>query len=401
MIINAGLLIDFGNSVTRVSLLASGKRFRFNMSNKFAELPGGYQVNNRYSSGNSTIFHCKGVFYANGQIVDREFSHTELRPSALKPKTDQLSTELTIHLAIIKSLNILSQANNTTVDNIDVTFNVSALLPPIDHEMHEERLVELFRSIEEVQCFIPWNFKAKVRIADDVNIQSEAVAAFFGACYTEEGGQENPDNQGKSADNGDVLVYDNGKHMNLVEVENNRKFFEGYVLVIDIGAGTTDIALFKDMELIESSKDTFNKGGNTVKSLMSAEIRKQFGYMPEASMMEDIMRTGQLAEGSTYHDIREIVTKAKRQYSSATMEHLQQYLERMSVALPIVKGLLVAGGGSLATVNPEGEEVSPPMAEVLVEQLKTLAPRLEAMDTEGKNLRELNIDGLGIIHKYS
>lgn len=401
MIIKAGLLIDFGNSNTRVVLLSGGKKYRFNMSNRFAELPPGYQVSNTYANGKSTIFQFKGAYYANGQIVEREFAGSQLRPTSLEPKSEQLPTELTIHLAIIKSLVILSQANRTPLEALDVTFTVSALLPPIDHETNEEALVKKFQSVTEVTSMIPQRFTKEVKIDPEVNIYSEAVAAFFGAFYKEEGAVENPQNEGKSVENGDVLVLDAGSHISLVEVENNKKFGEGYVLILDIGAGTTDIALFLDMELIENSKDTFNRGGNTVQSFISNEIRKRYRFAPTPPMLEEIVRTGKLKEGSIQHDVSDIVTKAKEQYSKAMMEDIRQYLERMSIALPIVKGLLVVGGGALATTDEFGNELSPPMSKVLIQYLQTLAPHLEALDTEDKNLRELNIEGLYIIHKHS
>lgn len=401
MIVKAGLLIDFGNSSTRVILLSGNKKYRYDMSNRFAELPSGYQINNKYINGKSSVLLTNGAYFANGELAEREFSGKELRPSSLQSKTEQLTTELTIHLAIIKALNILTQTYNVPVDALDVTFTVSALLPPLDHEVNEERLADMFRKVTEVSSLVPFGMTKTVKIEEEVSVHSEAVAAFFGAFYQEDGVVENPQNEGKSVDNGDVLVLDNGKHIVLSEVENNKKFMQGYVLVLDIGAGTTDIALFSNMELIESSKDTFNRGGNTVKSIVSNEIRKRYGYAPTQQMMEDVIRSGKLAESGEFHDVSDIVTSAKEQYSQATMEDIRQYLERMSVALPIVKGLLVAGGGALATVDEHGNELSPSMSKVLIQYLKTLAPRLEALDTEGKNLRELNINGLCTIHKYS
>lgn len=401
MLVKAGLLIDFGNSESRVTLIAGHRVYRFNLSNRFALLPPGYTINNKYANGKSTVFQTDSAYYANGQIVEMEFSTVELRPSALQSKTEQITTELTINLAIIKSLAILSQVYHTAIDQIDVSFKVSALLPPLDHEVNEERLAEMFRKVESVSALMPYAIENKaIKIEEEIGIYSEAVAAFFGAYYKEEGMNYNPDNEGKSTENGDILVYDNGKHVTLVEVENNKKFEEGYVLVLDIGAGTTDVALFLNMELIESSKDTFNRGGNTVSSLVFNEIRKKYRFAPPQKDMEKIIKTGQLAEGSITHDVSAIVTKAKNEYSSATTSDIRQYLERMAVALPVVKGLLVAGGGALPSMY-EGKVVSPSMAEVLVGYLKQLAPRIEALDTEGKNLRELNIDGLGTIHKYS
>lgn len=401
MIVKAGLLIDFGNSDTRVIVISGSKNIRFNMSNKFAELPSGYKVPNKYANDKTTILKVNNTYFANGAIVEREFTGFELRPSALQSKTEQLVTDLTINLAIAKAMMVLAQAYNVTVEKLDVTFSISALLPPLDHEMNEQKLIEKLQAMNNVSTLLPQGMEVNFKVAE-VNIHPEAVAAFFGAFYREEGVKHNPNNEGKDLYNGDVLVRDNGQHINLVEVESNRTFMDGYVLVLDIGAGTTDVALFLDMELVESSKDTFKRGGNTVQSIVGQEIRKRFGYAPMT--MEQVIQEGLLPEGNTFHDVSELVTIAKEQYSKAMMEDIRQYLERMTVPMPLVKGLLVAGGGSLPSKRFDGEKdvvVSPAMSEVLMGYLKTLAPRLEAMDTTDKNLRDLNIEGLNIIHKYS
>lgn len=397
--LTAGLLIDFGNSNTRVIVVSGAKTYRFNLSNKFAELPQGYNVNKKYNTEKTTIFAYNNSYFANGQIVEREFTGVEIRPSALQPKTHQLVTDLTINLAIIKALTVLAQANNLPVTQLDVTFNVSALLPPLDHEMNEKKFEDKFRAMNNVTTLVPLQMQVAFKV-DEVKISSEAVSAFFGAFYTEEGAQPQPINEGKSLANGDVIVRDNGQHIELQEVEGNAPFMSGYILILDIGAGTSDVAIFRDMELIEKSKETFKLGGNTVESMVRQEIRKHFGYSPTPLAMKRVIAEGTLEEGTTEHDVAHIVTNAKAAYSKSLMEELTQYLERAMIDMPVIKGLLVAGGGSLPSIR-NGEVVSPAMAEVLIQYLKTLAPRLEPLDVAGKDLRDLNIEGLLFIHKYS
>jgi hypothetical protein len=433
MIVKAGLLVDFGNSGTRVYLLTGAHAFRFNMSNKYVDLPAGYKVNSKYANEKSTVFEFNGQYFANGLLVEREFIGKEIRPSALQSKTEQLVTDLTLNLAIIKALNLLALAHNTPVAALDITFNVSVLLPPLDHEVNESKMVDLINKQNHAKTLLPVQIDAKFKIGDVV-VHSEAVSAFFGAFYREDGLKVLPQNEGKSLRKGDVLVRDNGNHVSLVDVEKNLKFATGYTLVLDIGAGTTDVALFLDMELVENSKDTFTRGGNTVESVVRNEIKKKFGFVP--TNLQRVIAEGILVEGNEEHDVKEIVTLAKEMYSRTTKEDITQYLERMSISMQLVKGLLVAGGGSLATkrfidaegnfvmvlepVNPtdapkisiKGQvyndsevpynevEVSPAMSEVLMNFLKELAPRMEVLDTEGKDLRGLNIEGLLFLHKY-
>lgn len=390
MIVNAGLLIDFGNSETRVVVISGNKSFKYNMSNKFAELPAGYRIPTKYVNEKSNIFGIDGSYYANGYIVEREFARVEVRPSALQSKVDQLVTELTINLAVIKALSVLSQAYNVAPSSLDVTFNISALLPPLDHEVNEQRLLDKIKSINNVTTLVPAQFQTQFKVGD-VMVNSEAVAAFFGAFYREVGGAQ-------PTYNGEVLVRDSSQAVELVEVEENKKFMNGYVLVLDIGAGTTDVALFKDMELIERSKDTFKLGGNTVASIISNDLKKRYGFTP--NNMKRVITEGLLEEGSEVHPVEDIVTAAKDHYSKSLMEEIRQYLERIMVDMPVIKGLLVAGGGALPSIR-DGQEVSPAMARVLMGYLNTLAPKMEPLNTEGKDLRDLNIDGLMFIHKYA
>jgi len=76
------------------------------------------------------------------------------------------------------------------------------------------------------------------------------------------------------------------------------------------------------------------------------------------------------------------------------------YLERMTISLKEVKGVLVVGGGSLPTIR-ENQVVSPAMSEVLIKYLQNLAPNLKVMSTSNINPRLLNIEGLKFIHKYA
>jgi len=425
MIVKAGLLVDLGNSETRVVVLSGKYAYSFNMSNVFAQLPGGYRVPKSYGNDKSTIFEINGIYFANGLIVEREFAGSGMRPSALQSKASQLVTDLSLSLAVIKSMNILARAYNLLPSNLDVTFNVSVLLPPLDHEVNEEQMIERVRNLRPVSTLIPTPMQYNFKIGE-VGVYSEAVAALFGAFFKEEGIRELPESMIEPFLREGVTVRDNGEHLQLVEVEENRKFATGYTLVLDIGAGTTDVALFKDMELVERSKETFKRGGNTVASIVLNEIKKKFGFTP--SDLSRVISTGILDEGDYKHDVSDIVTMAKEIYSKQTQMDLIPYLERMSLDMPVVKGLLVAGGGSLPSVRkvawveqteqgvqygPEVTEaeiragaeykevvVSPAMSDVLVGFLKELAPRIEVLNTQGKDLRRLNIEGLVYLHKY-
>lgn len=390
MNVSAGLLIDFGNSGTRVALMLGDKTFVFSLSNRFAKLPSGYEVNTKYANEKSSIFKYGDDYYANGQLVVREFKTQEIRPSSLESKTTQLPTDLTITLAILRAYHIITNQHKVTADKLDVVFNISCLLPPLDHDKNQDAMEMKIRQFNKVTSLIPLQGEFSFTVGN-VNVFSEAVSAFFGAFYHE------ADSKPPVLE-GNMLVLDNSAEVRLKEVERNLKFSQGYVFVLDIGAGTTDVALFEDMELVENSKDTFNKGGNTVESSIRNDLRREYGFAPPS--LAKVMQEGNLEEGGTVHDVTKIVTAAKTAYSNSLMEDIKQYFERSPVPVRMIKGLLVVGGGALPSVRND-QIVSPSMATVLMEYLQQLAPYIEVVNVDGKDLRSLNIEGLLYMHKYA
>jgi hypothetical protein len=189
-----------------------------------------------------------------------------------------------------------------------------------------------------------------------------------------------------------------------VEYVTSMKYIHDYLSedkntkILDIGAGTTDIVMIRDTELVLDSKDTFNIGGNTVEAQLKKLIRLKYGYAP--TDISSVVESGYLMDGSAQHDVSELVTSAKDTYSKMLMTHIRSYLERMMIGMREVKGILVAGGGSLPSTR-DGKVVSPAMSEVLIEYFKELSPNISLMNTDGKNPRLLNIQGLQYIHKYS
>lgn len=372
MKVRAGLLIDFGNSETRVTLVGNNNSKTFVLSNRFAVLPSGYVIPAEYKNNKSNILCVSNCYYANGHLADREFQGELIRPSALQRKSEQLVTEVSLNLAVIKAVSELAAGSGITVSELEPTFDVSVLLPPMEHDTSVDAMRTLIKNVKSVNSFLPEQFECAVTIGD-VKVLSEGVTAFFGVYYKEENDE-------------------------LVEVEENSKYGDGHILILDIGAGTTDVVMIKDLELVLDSKDTFNLGGNMVEGELKKLIRKNYGFTPND--VSNVVATGQLIDGASYVDVADLVTKAKDTYSKRLLENIKTYLERMSMSMREVKSVLVIGGGSLPSVR-DGVVVSPAMSDVLVNYLKELSPNISMMNIGDKNPRMLNIEGLQFIHKYS
>lgn len=372
MKIKAGLLIDLGNSETRMKLLVGGNEKNITLSNRFVELPAQYTIPKEYQNNKTSIICVKGSYYAHGALAEREFSDKLIRPSSVEYKTEQLVTELSLTMVFLNAFIHLSEARGLPISELDVSFNVSILLPPLEHDVATKEMKEIVKSVRYIKSLLPLDIEKEV-VVENVNVLPEGVTAFMGVYYGE----------------------DNG---NLVEVEENQEYSTGYVLVLDIGAGTTDVVLIRDTELVLNSKDSFNKGGNTVESNLRTEIRRKYKYAPQN--MTEVVSTGLLQEGTVVHDVADLVTLSKEAYSKILIPDLMGYLERMSISLKEVKAVLVVGGGSLPSIR-EGKVVSPAMSDVLIKYLKNLAPNLQVMSTSTLSPRMLNIEGLKFIHKYA
>ncbi len=372
MKVRIGVLVDFGNSETRMSLMVKDKVVTTVLSNKFAALPNGYGVSEEYKNDKSTVLCVNNMYYANGALADREFEGQIVRPSAVQGKSVQIVTELSLHLVLLTAIKQLALASGKDIKEIEPVVDISVLLPPIEHDMRVEQMEALVRGVKSVTSFLPNDFTAPIKI-DKVKILPEGVAAFFGVYYKEE------DNE-------------------LVESEENLDYGEGNVIIFDIGAGTTDIVMIKDTELVLNSKETLSIGGNTVESNLKNLIRLHYGFTPNS--VTDVVETGWLQDGSKKHDVAHLVTEAKEVYTKSLSKSIVEYLERVAISMREVKGILVVGGGSVPTVR-DGVVVSPAMSEVLTKYLQTLSPNIGQMSTCGKNPRMLNIEGLQYIHKYA
>lgn len=372
MKIKADIILDLGNSETRMSLLLGKQRKDTILSNRFAALPAKYQIPKEYMNAKTTILMVKGAYYAHGYLAEREFGDKLVRPTAVEEKTDQLVTELTMNLVFITALKQLAEGKGVPVSELKVSFNVSVLLPPLEHDINEGKLMELIKSFNSINSLMPVEMNNKFDI-DKVQVLPEGVAAFFGVFYNE---------------------IDEA----LVEVPENIKYSTGYVLILDIGAGTTDVVLIKDTELVLNSKETYKKGGNTVESNLKSVIKRKYGFVPQD--ITNVVSSGILEEGMMQHNVADLLTESKDAYAKMLMMDLREYLERMSISMKEIKGVLVVGGGSLPTIREE-KIISPAMSEILLNYFKALAPNITVMSTAGKNPRLLNIEGLRYIHKYS
>lgn len=367
MIFNGKIVADLGNSTTRAVVAFRGQSLQVELSNHFILLPQGYTIPREYRNVNTTVFKHANDFVANGEI-EMEFDGA-LAPVGKMPKYEQITTKYSIILLIIKLINKVC----TDLGDIDIQsednewhFDVSVLLPAFQHQIGKKKMVEYIQSIKEVRSEFPVKYSIPVFI-DKVDVFPEGAAAYTAT----------------------IFKWNNGR---LTAVEENTKFKKGYVLVCDIGAGTTDIVLIKDSKCILSTKASIEIGGNKVKYFLSQFILTEYGFAP--SDLEKVIETGVMEDGNKVIDVSDLIDKAKVETVKILKSRIATYLDNQSISPRELRGVLFVGGGTLPTVR-DGVEVSTSISALILQILKEQAPQIEQIKL-GVNPRYANLEGLKI-----
>jgi len=176
-----------------------------------------------------------------------------------------------------------------------------------------------------------------------------------------------------------------------------RKYANGNLLSLDIGASSTDLAAVKNRKFLESTGATFKIGGNNVRDIVKKEIASIYGYEPDDVTAEQALAEGRLQFGSTYKDISHIVVEAKMNVSKFFMSNISNYFKNNNMPLQSFVGIVVSGGGSMQSefIDDENEEVvtSKPMGEYLAEMIHETCDTVDVMCI-ADNPRMANINGL-------
>ena len=368
-----GIVVDLGNSETRVGIFLNGKFYEKDIANTFAALPAKYSLKREYINEDTIVFKLDKGYYAHGKLVEMEFLGRALRPSSLEAKTDQLVTRLSLVMVLYTAQYLVAKELGVALGDVHLDIDFTIALPPLEHDISESKMADLIRGIDGIDLFSP-RISLPMTISN-VKVVPEAVTAFFGAFYEEINGS-------------------------LGEYPLNAPFSEGYVLIIDIGAGTTDVALVKDTELQLESKDTFKIGGNQVESLLLNEVKRQELGSPSESAIKEAVRTGFLTLGQQSIDMSETLESVKQIFSQKIQTELVRYFERISVDLLEIKGLLLVGGGGLPSMRGNAITTNP-LSDYFMTFFKKLAPHCELLNTRNVNLRRMNFEGMKIIHKYA
>lgn len=167
------------------------------------------------------------------------------------------------------------------------------------------------------------------------------------------------------------------------------EYKEGTVLSVDIGAGTTDLALFINGVFHERSAKTYKVGGNTAREFLIDDIAVEYDCELPVADAETVIETGLLKLGNTKASVVTNVNEAKSQFADTLLENITQYFRAVGVPIQTVNAFIVSGGGALAG----GGEGARSVVSYVVDALKVICPGIDTIEYKG-DARMANIDGL-------
>lgn len=371
---NAILVVDLGNSSTkgRVMFGKDGTgRYRerkFEVSNVFAPIDPNYEVAPDYTEDTSTILRVSTSIngrvlqgdFCNGDLQAKEKPLSTIKPSASDKKYNLDSTVLSLRMAFLMGCKgIMDMSRVREFSKLDITWTVVCLLPPGDVDEGKAPMISLVNSIDKLEAVFP-EVDIPIKVSKAV-VLPEGFCAYAG------------------------VVYDVGQ-----QFRPDYKFLvDETVLVIDIGAGTSDMVLIKGNKMVQNSKYTINQGGNNVHQLVRRKLRMGGLDIDDESIRRGIIR-GEVKDGSKPMSIVEYVNSAKAEVAQKIVSEIQDFLEVTDIKARSVGYILVCGGGSMQ--DSDCADISPLSLKV-VESFKALSPNTELVEIPMHVVRREEPDG--------
>lgn len=354
---NATLVIDLGNSETRfVVKVRSRVSPVVTLSNRYAYIPDDYTPPASYGDGKSFIFHTSQGNYAHGDLAEKEFSSYLVKPSSLQPKGQSETSVLAREVVMYYAMKELSKLVGTGIEDLDITWDISVLCPPIQMSL-KHTLEGIFGNSDDVTLIYPDEMAVPINV-NAVKVMPEGISAFF------------------------AIVFDKHKKVRheFQELKNSS------VLIVDVGAGTTDVCVIENFRAIEDTMDTYPIGGNNVYQQVGKILKADGRNMREDILMEGVV-TGRVLDGNVECDISDKVVKVKEKISNALKANIRRSFESNLYDPRGIQYLLVVGGGALS-----GE--TPALGTYLLKAMKELSPNIELLDLpDSEDLRYLNVLG--------
>lgn len=181
--------------------------------------------------------------------------------------------------------------------------------------------------------------------------------------------------------------------------EENKEYFNGKLLSIDIGASTTDLVIVDNGKLLEKTGKTIKVGGNVAREYLKERVAEMYGFDIPDEDSEKVMAEGRIKIGASYEDATAIINQAKAELARSIIAQLQSYFSSVNIPLQTISYMMVSGGGSMQSqyINDSKEVVctSAPMSAFVTEQLQSICNTVKVIPY-GDDARLANVKGLFI-----
>lgn len=356
------VICDLGNSQTRVVCEFEGsheEKIRKNLilSNRFGVVINSIPFSEVYNEDNTSIFsldkfnlgksEVTGTF-VHGDMADKEFSST-LRPTALEQKFNSSVSVLSIMMVLKAVTDVIATMMEITTEEVNSSYEfcLSVLVPPKQVDRAKDLFSNAFIGKHSVAFTIPskcYNFNIV-----SIDILAEGLMAYLGVVISP---------------------------TNFKPVAKYTELLTSKVLVLDIGAGTTDALLIDKATMVENTKTTFNIGGNNVSATVKSAVNAEYDLdLPETSYFEAV-KSGKLKVGAKEIDISAFIADARSEVSNRIITEVKSFLEGTGISLSSLEYLLVIGGGSIQQTN----STLVPISKYLVELLQGYSYGVELVD---------------------
>lgn len=354
------LALDLGNSEVR-GIVKFGrdvqgqlKQRLFRVSNVFNIFPKDYQITDDYSPLTSKVFSMmidkNGIveeteLMVTGELQSKDFSKGALRPTATIKKYNNDLTRYLVSAAILKALEEISAMYRVSIEDLNLVWDILALLPAGDVSKGGEQLITMIKSIKKIHCTFP-QMDYDVNI-NSVSVQHEGFCAYVGTVF-----------------NGDMTPRVD--HAEWLEEDAT-------VLVLDIGAGTTDSMVIEGAVPLGNTKNTETIGGNNVSSEVNMFLKNTYDLPLSEQKLQKAMQDGYIKDGKEKIDITKQIALSQESVARSIVNSCQQYMEANQISARTLTGLLVCGGGAIRSRN---ENIAP-LSKPILNFLRKLAPNVD------------------------
>lgn len=393
------IIIDCGNSETRLYATTTGQTDSYSaiLSNSFAKEAVSSQLDDyidggSYNNDNSTALSfarrnhlgIKGS-YVSGDLLSRNYERNAQRPGLNTPKHEDALVTVALVNAIDKTVTHFAKHSKEKVSKkrfVELNdINVVLLVPPTQVKSATKGFQEKFvdNTVTYTNRFDNETYDLKI---SSVKVLPEGMAAYVALRTTANGSLR----QG----------YE------FLDTKN--------VLILDVGAGTTDVIGVSNGQLMEASQYTIQKGGRHILDIVKKNIQKEKGRTLSETLFEDTFNTGTVTIGNDVVDCIDAIDEGLDAVSSQIARELSEHFATTTVELASFNHLVVVGGGSLQWAN--GRENLPALSELLLEEIKRDVPDIDLINTNdiseeifentvfnGKPTRYLNLWGAVILTK--